>query len=133
MKTGVFLNKELNTLWIKNTNGDIRTFKLEEIIEIDERDKEDPNIKIIDSFSITNKRDMTDILLLIKKYDDEHPSKWSRTINSMINEWRMHNICYEKDFYICNSKDVDLNNSDEDVFKGFNVYKLLLKKKELDK
>lgn len=39
-KTGVFLNKELNTLWIKNTNGDIRTFKLEEIIEIDERDKE---------------------------------------------------------------------------------------------
>lgn len=40
MKTGVFLNKELNTLWIKNTNGDIRTFKLEEIIEIDERDKE---------------------------------------------------------------------------------------------
>lgn len=40
MKTGVFLNKELNTLWIKNTNGDIRTFKLEEIIELDERDKE---------------------------------------------------------------------------------------------
>lgn len=40
MKTGVFLNKELNTLWIKNTNGEIRTFKLEEIIELDERDKE---------------------------------------------------------------------------------------------
>lgn len=40
MKTGVFLNKELNTLWIKNTNGDIRTFRLEEIVELDERDKE---------------------------------------------------------------------------------------------
>ena len=40
MKTGVFLNKELNTLWIKNTNGDIRTFSLEEIIEIDPKDKE---------------------------------------------------------------------------------------------
>ena len=40
MKTGVFLNKELNTLWIKNTNGDIRTFNLEEIIELDEKDKE---------------------------------------------------------------------------------------------
>lgn len=40
MKTGVFLNKELNTLWIKNTNGDIRTFKLEEVVEIDPKDKE---------------------------------------------------------------------------------------------
>ena len=40
MKTGVFVNKELNTLWIKNTNGDIRTFELSEIIDIDPKDKE---------------------------------------------------------------------------------------------
>lgn len=40
MKTGVFLDKDLNNLWIKNTNGDIRTFELNEIIEMDERDKE---------------------------------------------------------------------------------------------
>ena len=40
MKTGVFLNKELNTLWIKNTNGDIRTFELNEIIETDPKDRE---------------------------------------------------------------------------------------------
>ena len=38
MKTGVFLNKELNTLWIKNTNGDIRTFELNELVEIDPKD-----------------------------------------------------------------------------------------------
>ena len=40
MKTGVFLNKELNTVWIKNTNGDIRTFRLDEIVELDPKDKE---------------------------------------------------------------------------------------------
>lgn len=40
MKTGVFLDKDLNTLWIKNTNGDIRTFELNEIIETDPKDKE---------------------------------------------------------------------------------------------
>ena len=39
-KTGVFLNKELNTLWIKNTNGDIRTFELSEIIQTDPKDTE---------------------------------------------------------------------------------------------
>jgi hypothetical protein len=40
MKTGVFLNKELNTLWIKNTNGNIRTFELNELIETDPKDRE---------------------------------------------------------------------------------------------
>lgn len=40
MKTGVFLNKELNTLWIKNTNGDIRTFELNELVEIDPKNRE---------------------------------------------------------------------------------------------
>lgn len=40
MKTGVFLNKELNTLWIKNTNGDIRTFELNELVEIEPKDRE---------------------------------------------------------------------------------------------
>ena len=40
MKTGVFLNKELTTLWIKSTNGDIRTFELNEIIETDPKDRE---------------------------------------------------------------------------------------------
>lgn len=115
---------ELKKLYDSGVNG---------IFIIDERNNKEPNVKIIDSYNITDKQDMRDILMLIKLYDDEHPSKWSRTINSMINEWRMHNICYERDYYICNSKDVDLNNSDEETFKGLNVYKLLLKKRELDK
>ena len=45
MKTGVFLNKELNTLWIKNINGDIRTFELNEIIPQDPKDIEINNLK----------------------------------------------------------------------------------------
>lgn len=45
MKTGVFLNKELNTLWIKNTNGDIRTFELNEVIPQDPKDIEINNLK----------------------------------------------------------------------------------------
>ena len=45
MKTGVFLDKDLNTLWIKNTNGDIRTFELNEVIETDPKDVEINNLK----------------------------------------------------------------------------------------
>ena len=54
MKTGVFLNKELNTLWIKNTNGDIRTFELSEIIQTDPKDTEILMLKKQIKFNITN-------------------------------------------------------------------------------
>lgn len=40
IKTGVFLNKDFSTLWIKDISGNIRTFKTEEIIELDDKDKE---------------------------------------------------------------------------------------------
>ena len=40
MKTGLFINKEMNTLWIKDVSGNVRTFDLQEIVEMDERDKE---------------------------------------------------------------------------------------------
>lgn len=40
VKTGVFMTKDFGTLWIKDVTGNIRTFKTEEIIEIDEKDRE---------------------------------------------------------------------------------------------
>lgn len=45
MTTGIFVNKEMNTLWLKNINGDIRTFNLQEIIEQDEKDIEIQNLR----------------------------------------------------------------------------------------
>ena len=40
MKTGVFINKDFTTLWIKDVTGNIRTFRTEEVIEMDEKYKE---------------------------------------------------------------------------------------------
>lgn len=40
MKTGIFTKKDFSTIWVKNVNGDIRTFKTEEIFELDEKDRE---------------------------------------------------------------------------------------------
>lgn len=45
MKTGVFVNKDFTSLWIKNTNGDIKTFELNEVIEQDPKDVEIQNLK----------------------------------------------------------------------------------------
>ena len=40
IKTGIFLNKDFSTLWIKDVTGNIRTFKTEEVIELDDKDKQ---------------------------------------------------------------------------------------------
>ena len=44
-KTGIFITKALDTLWIKNVNGDIRTFNLNEVIPQDPKDIEINNLK----------------------------------------------------------------------------------------
>lgn len=40
MKTAVFLNSDYTTAWIKDVSGNIRTFELNEVIELDEKDKQ---------------------------------------------------------------------------------------------
>ncbi len=40
MKTGVFVNKDFSTMWIKDVTGNVRTFRTEEVIEMDEKDRE---------------------------------------------------------------------------------------------
>lgn len=39
-KTGLFVTKDFSTIWVKDVTGNIRTFKTEEIVEMDEKDKE---------------------------------------------------------------------------------------------
>lgn len=40
MKTGVFLTSDLKTAYVKDVSGNIRTFELNEVIELDEKDKQ---------------------------------------------------------------------------------------------
>lgn len=39
IKTGIFTTKDFSTLWIKDVTGNIKTYKTEEVIELDEKDK----------------------------------------------------------------------------------------------
>lgn len=45
LKNTLFVNKDMNTLWLKNTSGDIKTYTLTEIIELDPKDKEIAELK----------------------------------------------------------------------------------------
>lgn len=82
MKTGVFLNKELNTLWIKNTNGDIRTFELNEIIPQDPKDIEINNLKkelqrMREMINYDNKSDVDNT-----DYDESNESKNAKKLSN---------------------------------------------------
>ena len=44
-KTGIFVNKDYSVIWVKDINGNIRTFNTVEVVEMDEKDKEIFNLK----------------------------------------------------------------------------------------
>lgn len=45
MREGLFINKEMTTLWVKNISGDIKTYNLSEVIEIDPKEAEINSLK----------------------------------------------------------------------------------------
>ena len=45
MKTGVFINKDFTSLWVKTTDGNIKTYELNEVIHQDPKDVEINNLK----------------------------------------------------------------------------------------
>lgn len=66
-------------------------------------------IKLIDSYTIHKRSEMAIILNWIKdKYPDNAVFK-QRTINSLIREWRSHNLLYSLHIERDRTKDVDLN------------------------
>lgn len=40
IKTGIFTTNDYSTIWIKDVSGNIRTFQTNEVIELDEKDKQ---------------------------------------------------------------------------------------------
>ena len=70
MKTGLFITKDFNTLWIKNVNGDVKTFALNEIIEQDPKEIEIQNLKAeLERMKgmISNESNTTDVNVEIPK------------------------------------------------------------------
>ena len=45
MKTGVFINKDFTSMWLKTTDGNIKTYELNEVIQQDPKDVEINNLK----------------------------------------------------------------------------------------
>lgn len=91
------------------------------VIEYIENDR---NIKIIDSYKITDKDTMAFIIMKIL-VKDEYASTRDRHIAEYVREWKTHNILYKIPlrYFKEHCKDCDLSNN-ESKFRLF-VYNIL--------
>ncbi len=80
---------------------------------IDERGLRDSDLKICDSYKIVSIKEMKGIIDILCEYENNYPSNWNRSKESMLLEWVAHNLCYYLDIEAHRSGDVDLNNADE--------------------
>lgn len=87
-----------------------------DILIIDERNLEDPNMVICNSCNIRDKDIRNEILEVLCCYEEMYPSRWDRTIESMRLEWFYHNMSYYLNYKVSHSSEVDLNNGDEERY-----------------
>lgn len=96
-----------------------------DILIIDRRNGDDPDMCIYNSCTITDSNVMMEVLFILEEYENQNPSNWDRSISSMYNEWIVHNICYSFDYKKKSTRHVDLDNEDEEFYSS-NIFKLFL-------
>lgn len=84
MKTGIFLTKDFKTLWVKDVTGNIKTYKTEEVIELDEKDREILDLQkqvneLKGMIKDATKYDNTDIIEPIKNEEPKRVSVSKRS------------------------------------------------------
>ena len=88
-----------------------------DFLVLDERDAEDPNLKVYDSYKLFNPISIAEVVDALLSYEDQLPSDWNRSKVSLVNEWLSHDLMHFLGYKTHRTTDVDLNNKDEEVYK----------------
>ena len=94
----------------------LKNISSNDVLIRDERDDDDPNVVIINSYNIINKEIRNEILEILQYYEMMYPTNWNRSIESMRLEWLCHNASYYFNYEVESSYEVDLNNKDEEKY-----------------
>ena len=95
----------------------IKSLGPNDVLVLDTRFSKDPNLKIIDSYKITNpviREEIIDSLLMLESMED---TPWERSKVSLLREWYAHNLLYDVSVEKHRTADVDLNNNDEKTYR----------------
>lgn len=128
-ESDAFATIDDQTLYIYSSKKELESHRDEvkenDILVVDERFTVDPNMIIYDSYLICDKDTRNDILSCLLEYESMYPSPWDRTIESMRNEWLIHNLSYYLHYRRGNAAHVDLNNVDESKYDSTILKKIL--------
>lgn len=83
------------------------------------------NTQIVDSYKVKNRKDMKAILALIRAKVPTTDAVNRLNINSMIREWRAHNLLYSLNIQKSRTRDVDLNENNWLVRVAYFVLSLM--------
>ena len=96
-----------------------------DIIVIDRRNEDNPEMIVLNSFEIDDKKQREEIIQILSKYEELYPSNWNRTQDSMANEWLIHNALYNMSLFHSRTTDVNLDNEDEEDYNSKILTKIL--------
>ena len=117
-KDGIFGVYRDGNVYIGNINflKKLKNTTEKDILIVDNRNMDDPTIKVLNSYKIVDNNTQNEILHIILEYEKKYPSNWNRTMRSLKKEWIAHNLLYYFDYQINRTVDVDFNNNDENAY-----------------
>ena len=96
-----------------------------DVYVIDQRERIDSNMEIMDSYKIKSRAEMEEVINILLQYEKIHPSAWNRSYYSMLVEWDMHTFCHKCNIDVESTKHVDLNNADKEKYNEDYLIRLL--------
>lgn len=99
----------------------------DDLLILDDRWANDPNMKIFSSSLINDPIIQREILLILLEYEENDPSLWDRSLKSMQREWVVHNLMALFSYKIESTYDVDFNNGDEEKYTKEFIKKKMFK------
>lgn len=108
-----------------NIKGIAEETEKSDILIIDFRRISDPNMQVLSSYKIKDIDIINEVLEIMLFYEDTDPTEWNRTISSMRNEWELHNYSFFFHYDESRTRDVDLNNADENKYSSKFLRKIL--------
>lgn len=82
------------------------------VVVVDQRKAGNPNMQVKRSYKTKNKNDQKSVVNAMQKYNKENPvtPAWTRTDQSLLTEWKIHNVAYVLHIKRSSTVDVDLDN-----------------------
>lgn len=99
----------------KDVNLDALSANENDYFAVDYRTNSDPEVVVIDSYRAESEAVIRRLCEILLEHEENHPSDWDRTLESMVEEWQIHNAAYIMEYKVDHAKDVNLNNADENT------------------